>query len=322
MDALAHALAGIRLTSPLLAELKIGGDVELSLGGKGSLTGSSPFHYVSSGACRLLIGEDAFDLSQGDMIVLPHWPNYRLATGTRGSSFDILEVISEGRQPRWSPDAGLDTSLFLTLGEPPAVATLLSGIFVFEGSPGAFLLQALPALIHFRADRTGMGELLEASLAFVGGDAPGRPGYAATASRLLELLLVETLRTWALTTPHMPGLLRGMVDPSLARVIYAIHSRPGLPWSLEEMSRIAGRSRSSFARHFASIMGVTPAAYLLEWRCHLAERRLAESDVSVAALAEELGYGSSFAFSRAFRSLRKVTPAGYRRRKRMAAGRE
>lgn len=312
MDALANALDCIRLSAPLLAQLKLGQNLELTMGGEAPPSGSSPFHYVASGQCRLALGERIVELAEGDMIILPHWPDYRLMSGDAAERFNIVDVIADNRQPLWSPADGLDSSLFISLGKPPTVVELFSGIFTFQGPQGAFLLHSLPEVIRLRAGELGGEGLLRASLEFMAQEEPGRPGYAATASRMLELLLVEALRSWALTAAHAPGEIRGLADPTLARVLHAIHTRPGEPWTLASLARLAARSRSSFSDHFAKTMGMTPAAYLTNFRCHLAEQRLMTSDTSVTKLAGELGYGSAFAFSRAFSKSRGITPARFR----------
>jgi transcriptional regulator GlxA family with amidase domain len=43
------------------------------------------------------------------------------------------------------------------------------------------------------------------------------------------------------------GLLTGLGDPQLVRVLVAVHEQAGQPWSLEQMAQTAGMSRSTFA---------------------------------------------------------------------------
>jgi AraC-like DNA-binding protein len=314
MDALSLALDNFKLTSPLLARLQLGTDVALVMGDGPTPSRNSPFHYVVAGQCRLVMGSSPLDLRQGDLVVLPRWPPYRLETGAALIRTDIRDLIAQQALPVWSPRKGLDESLQLSIGAAPLCATILSGIFSFEGiEQGALLLDDLPDRLCMNASRRGLGELLEAALGFVMSEAPGRPGYAATALRVLELLLVEALRAWVLETHHSSGRLRGMIDPTLARALRAIHAQPGHRWTIPKLASLAGQSRSRFSEYFARIIGTTPAAYVAQYRFQVAERRLASRRESVAQVANQLGYQSSFAFSRAFRHHRGVTPAHYRR---------
>lgn len=320
MDALSQALSRIRLKSPLLSQLRLGRNLSLEMSDGTPPALCCPFHFVSAGSCRVVVGTEAWVLQENDLIVLPHWPRYRLETGAGSAHVDIFTVVADHHLPPWSPVKGLDEALPMLAGSAPIEATVLSGIFTLDSAQGESLLSDLPDRILLNAQADGLGGLLRASLQFIGAEAPGRPGYAASASRLLELLFVETLRGWVLATDHPTGRLRGMVDPRLAPVLSAIHSRPGHVWTLPKLASLAGQSRSKFCAHFLSAIGTTPAAYIGDWRCQIAERRLMRTDEPIAKLAAELGYGSAFSFSRAFRTLRGVTPAGYRKRLREQLG--
>jgi AraC-like DNA-binding protein len=316
MDALGHILSSIRLTSPLLAQLRLGNDVTLSMGTRDAPITAAPFHYVERGHCRLITPDGQINLRAGDTVLLSRWPAYRLETGAATHSLSIAEIGAERRLPQWTMGAGLDVSLDVQAGGPPYEAELLGGIFAFDSAGAAFLLKDLPEHIHISADDHGLASILRAALAFIREDEAGKPGYAATAVRLLEVLLIEILRSWALATRHAPGRLSGMSDPLLAPALYGMHTQPGRKWTLAELASLAGRSRSGFASHFAATVGVTPAAYLAEWRCQLGERRLAAYDDSIARIAYDLGYDSSFAFTRMFRRSRGVTPKRFRMQRR------
>jgi AraC-like DNA-binding protein len=319
MDALSHALAGIRLTSPLLARLKLGDDCALEIGDYG-WSHLCPFHYVSSGQCRVVVGSaSTLELKKGDMILLPRCPFHCIETGDALTRFDILDTAKTRGLPVWSPAEDLDEPSIIEVGQSPVKVTLLSGVFVFKSSQTALLLRNLPDWLRIDPLQYGIEDLLRAALIFVDANAIGRPGYAATATRLLEVLLVEALRIWVTETDHTTGLLRGIMDATLSQALNAIHMRPGHPWTVKELAAVAGRSRSGFAEHFTAVIGTPPAAYLADWRFQLAEERLATSDVSIKALADELGYDSSFAFSRAFRNRRGVTPARFRRERHVPA---
>ena len=97
-------------------------------------------------------------------------------------------------------------------------------------------------------------------------------------------------------------------------VLTALHEQPAHAWTLEELARVAGASRSVFAERFQQLVGSSPMHYLAHWRMLLAANLLCRSSVSLAHVAEQVGYQTDTAFSRAFRREFGVPPAAWRRR--------
>lgn len=320
MDALSLMLKTIRLTSPLIAQLRLADHVSLAIDGSEGHAHSFPFHYVVEGVCQLITDADGpTRLEQGDLMLMPNWPAVRLECGDDRVRFHMTDLIEDRRLPYWTEEYGLDVPILIPLGDGPVVATLLSGIFTFEGPQGMSLRKELPGAIHIRSGRHKLDALLNAALSFVVDEQEAhRPGFAAMASRLLEAALVEALRTWALETRHGAGRLAGMVDANIARALHAMHVRPGDHWTVTSLARVAGRSRSGFAAHFTQTVGTTPRAYLTNLRCQLAEGRLTSTNDSITTIGESLGYGSAYAFGRAFRAWSGLTPSRYRQQRRSA----
>ncbi len=129
-----------------------------------------------------------------------------------------------------------------------------------------------------------------------------RCGHEHIVDRLFEVVLLQTLR-WVLDHPSeagvQPGLLVGLADVKLARVLTAIHEAPGEAWSLPRLAQIAGMSRSAFAAAFKSALAQTPGEYLSAWRMQLAEQQLQHGH-SVKSIAITLGFADSASFSKAF----------------------
>ena len=103
------------------------------------------------------------------------------------------------------------------------------------------------------------------------------------------------------------GLITGLADPALARVLTALHERPGHAWSLEAMAHHAGMSRSAFAARFKGLLGQTPADYLADWRLSIAQSQLLRGD-SVKVIGEQLGYANPSALSRVFAQRLGLSP--------------
>ncbi|MCA9645054.1 MAG: helix-turn-helix transcriptional regulator, partial [Myxococcales bacterium] len=88
---------------------------------------------------------------------------------------------------------------------------------------------------------------------------------------------------------------------------------PAEPWSVEELAKRAGMSRSGFAARFNELLGEAPGQYLTRWRIQLASQRLRDTDESIASVAAKVGYGSESAFSRAFKREAGRGPADFRK---------
>ncbi|MDM0014882.1 AraC family transcriptional regulator [Variovorax sp. J22P168] len=182
----------------------------------------------------------------------------------------------------------------------------------FEGGDAHPLARALPPLI-----RLPLREVpgLEASLSLLFAETTQvLCGHRLLADRLFEVVLIQLLR-WLLDHPQeveLPvGLLTGLGEPPLARALVALHERPGDPWPLDEMARVAGMSRSAFAARFKSRVGTTPANYLAAWRLAIAQARLRDG-TPVKAIADELGYANASALSRLFTQKVGMSPREWR----------
>lgn len=170
----------------------------------------------------------------------------------------------------------------------------------FDGGEAHPLARALPPLIRLPLHAV---EGLEQSLALLFAETTRvQCGHRLLADRLFEVVLIQLLR-WLVDHPQEsdlpPGLLTGLGDAQLARVLVAMHERPGEPWVLEDMAREAGLSRSSFAQRFKATVGTTPADYLASWRLSIAQAELRKG-ASVKAVAATLGYANASALSRLF----------------------
>jgi AraC-like DNA-binding protein len=144
------------------------------------------------------------------------------------------------------------------------------------------------------------------------------PGREAVLAKLSEALLLEMLRQYVGDLPHeTASWFAGVRDPIIGRALSAIHKEPGRRWSLTELGREAGLSRTRLAERFTRFTGRPPMTYLAEWRLHLAGRFLTDGlspDSTVADIASRVGYSSESAFCRAFKKEFGVPPAQFRRR--------
>lgn len=181
----------------------------------------------------------------------------------------------------------------------------------FDGGASHPLARALPSMVVLPLS-TVSG--LEQSLALLFAETEHvRCGHRLLADRLFEVVLLQLLR-WLIDHAdqvELPsGLLTGLADPRLARVLVAVHEQPGLAWSLERMAQQAGMSRSAFAARFRTVVGQTPADYLTHWRLALTQSQLREGR-SVKAVALSLGYANATALSRVFTQKVGLSPRAW-----------
>lgn len=202
----------------------------------------------------------------------------------------------------------------LRLAASGVPATLVLCRFRFDPDSLRGMVSALPKCIRIR--RAEGADWLEGIVHFLmieAGDI--QPGAALMVSRLIDLVVIRTLRTWIHQGPAS-GWLGGLADARIASALKAIHERPMQRWSIETLAAIAGMSRSSFCERFTALVGRSPLRYHNEWRLALARDLLAKRDARVGEIGLSIGYESEAAFSRAYKTLFGHSPrVDYRLRK-------
>jgi AraC-like DNA-binding protein len=266
-----------------------------------------PFHVVVRGACEAgAEGAGPIPLQAGDVVVFPHGHTHTLATeGASPSTF-------AGSLLPPTPDKGLPV---ITHGGGGAVTELVCGFLHHDDAVFNPLLAGLPTVLAV-GDRAGDdAPPLTGILRFIEHEVSSqRPGSASQLERLTELMFVEVLRRHMEEMPlHENGWLAGLRDPFVGRTLQLIHEEPARDWNVESLSREVGRSRSALVERFTAMVGQPPMRYLTAWRMQLAALLLQEDDTTVATVAEQVGYGSEAAFSRAFRRVVGMPPATWSR---------
>src|SRR5262249_57451131 len=137
---------------------------------------------------------------------------------------------------------------------------------------------------------------------------------AWTLGKVAELLFVEALRRYMIELPPQgKGWLAGVRDPQVGRALALLHGAPAKPWTVDELASKVALSRSALGERFTALIGEPPMQYLTRWRLALAARMLREGREPIIRIAEESGYESEGAFSRAFKREFGVPPASWRR---------
>ena len=138
-----------------------------------------------------------------------------------------------------------------------------------------------------------------------------RCGRTALVNRLFEVVMIQILRQLMESGDVKGGMLAGLSHPRLRNAIVAMHEAPSKEWTLDELARVAGMSRSVFATHFREALGITPGQDLQGWRVGLAQQALRQGK-PLKVVAADVGYGSEAALSHAFKSHSGVSPREWR----------
>ena len=187
--------------------------------------------------------------------------------------------------------------------------TMLTGAYGLTGEVGSRLLRALPSVVVL--PRAEWDSPLVGLLATeVERDVPGQE---AVLDRLLDLLLITALRAWfARSEAAPPAWYTASADPVVGRAVALLHHNPAHPWTVAELATATGVSRATLARRFTDLVGEPPMAFLTGWRLALATDLLRDPDTTLGAAARQVGYGSPFALSTAYKRAHGVSPRGRR----------
>ena len=249
-------------------------------------------------------------LGPGDVAIIRGPDPYTVADDPSTST----QVVIHPGQRCTTPE-GVDLAQAMDLGvrtwgnDPDGETMMVTGIYQLPGEISGWIIGALPAIVVVRHHSwdTRLIPLLREE---VGRD---EPGQEAVLDRLLDLLLIATLRAW-FSRPEAatPAWYRAHSDLVVGRALRTLQNNPAHPWTLAGLASETHISRASLARRFKRLVGEPPMTYLTRWRLSLAADLLRESDSTIAEIARQVGYGSPFALSTAFKRVHGVSPHRYR----------
>jgi transcriptional regulator GlxA family with amidase domain len=167
----------------------------------------------------------------------------------------------------------------------------------------AAVMSALPKVVHILSEDGETPDWLNAITHFLVKEAHDvEPGSSLMISRLIDLLVIRTLRTWAANQASPSSWIGGIAEQRIGRVLNAIHADPYRAWTVPELASMAAMSRSIFAERFTQRVGEAPLHYVKRWKLTLAADMLTSGGVRVTQVAQRTGYASDAAFSRAFKA--------------------
>lgn len=264
------------------------------------------FHLVLAGNCHVAVGEQAFDLATGDLILIPQGASHVVADCAGRLPSRLETVIA---------DTGFAGAGCLIVGDrdDDAATRLLCGHFSFAPGSDHPLLRALPPALVVTAaelsDNFWLGHILQLIRERV---ASGQLGSETAIRRMAEVVFAESIRCCANQAPDLERLVAAFNDPRISRALSVMHRLPEHRWTVASLAHEAGMSRSRFAERFMDLVGMAPLTYLTEWRLQRARTLLKGSRGQVKAVAGAVGYLSTAAFSRAFHSAFGLSPSDMR----------
>ncbi|MES3032442.1 MAG: AraC family transcriptional regulator [Gemmatimonadota bacterium] len=325
MDLLSELFREVEVTSTVYGRIEA-----TAPWGVGYPAGPVPgFHVILEGECWLhrRSGDAPLHLVAGDFVVLPHGTPRELRHSPARAAFAATSVMAV-----LGGTDSVDATAAATRYQHPAATSIavqrsariggggtrmeyLCGAFQFAGVGARPLLAALPDVIHVPGEKGRMMPWVESHLQSVACElTSGRPGASMVIARLSEVLFVQAVRAHlANLPPDAVGWTAAASDAHVSQALALVHREPSRDWTIASLGAAVGLSRSSFAARFHAVMGQPPLAYLTTWRMHCARGFLRDPAISIAQIAERVGYASAAAFTAAFKREMGTAPGAWRR---------
>ena len=270
------------------------------------------YHVVTEGRCfASIIGGEPIAVKAGEVIVFTRGDPHVMSSspGMRADPFapGVIDAATRGQLP-----------FFINFGgDGPTSAKLVCGFLACDAQPFNPLLENLPPVIKAgdpRDSNTGwVGQMVRQAMME---SADKRAGGESVLAKLSELMFIEVVRRHLeVLPPEQTGWLAGLRDPFIGKALSLLHGRPVQNWTIEELAKQVGVSRSLLDERFADLVGIPPMQYPARWRMQIASELLISGNAKVATVAVEIGYASEAAFSRAFKKTVGMSPSAWRRRR-------
>ena len=269
------------------------------------------YHLLVEGNCRARLPDGAatIDLAEGDLIMFPHADAHLLGSDLRRPALPAVTLVQT------SPEGGLARIVHGGGGDR---TRFICGYVACDSRLCRPMIAALPRMLRVSLGAHASASWMVKTLQHAAEESRApRAGSDAVLTKLSELLFVEALRSYLETVPEQErSWLAGLRDPHVSRALGLMHAEPARQWTVDDLGREAGLSRSALAERFALLIGEPPMQYLTRWRLALGARALKEGSEPVIRVAQQVGYESEAAFNRAFKREFGMPPATWRRHSR------
>jgi AraC-like DNA-binding protein len=320
-DALGETLYALRLNGLMYANSDLSGTwgIDMPL-----MAGKMQFHIVTQGACWLCFPDhEPVLLKPGELALMPRGEGHQIACDPQQPCvpfFDIpISKLSErfeymrycGANHRLEDLKEGDGDGNKAEKEEEKIETRITcGVLSFDHVAGQKLITQLPSVIHVQDEGSDLPHQIQMLVNMMAAEAATMAvGGETVIAHLADIIVIQALRYWLEHAPEASkGWLGALKDPKIGKALAAMHAHPESPWTVDQLAQQAGMSRSGFSARFSEVIGTSAKQYLTEWRMSLARIRILQSQVTLGDLAEELGYQSEAAFSRAYKRVFGVPP--------------
>ncbi len=260
------------------------------------------FHIVTQGSAWLRFRNHPSVLLQpGDLALLPRGEGHLISSGETQPCEPFFDIPVVKLSERFE---------FMRYGGGGEQTCITCGVLSFDHVAGEKLISQLPPIIHMKSDDGQLAGQLQPLMQLMAAEASSMAaGGETVVAHLADIIVIRAIRHWIATAPEAAqGWLAALKDPKIGKALAAIHSHPESDWTVERLAQQAGMSRSGFSARFSEIIGSSVKQYLTEWRMSLARSRLKTGSITLGQLAEDLGYQSEAAFSRAYKRVMGESP--------------
>lgn len=312
-DVLSQVLNAMRISGSLLLKEAYTSPWAVSVPNSGTLNGLfktakntriAAFHLVERGhiTIKLANGENTL-VEAGEMVICFSGSEHTLSQGD-GQQIVPFQDIMSGKANPFQPNQNSQSPY----------TSLVCGVFLLHDTRLNPLLTTLPDLLKFSVSNPNKFPRLHGIVNLLTQEFQQQTvGNSYVIQRYLEILCAEAIRVHIEDLPEQSaGWLSALKDPVIGRAIEIIHTLPAYSWSVKNLAKHVTMSPSRFAARFSATLGESPMAYVSKWRMYIASQMLKDKQQSIEQIANNVGYESLAAFSRAFKRHIGLSPAAWR----------
>lgn len=265
---------------------------------------NSQFWRLIKGKCSVTVpGEPTIEMKEGDVVLVPNGSSHWIADNPASKRISAFEFLK-------ARDSGIP--LFSGTGDK---TIMIGGHFEFENKPKHPFLKDLPKVIHINNLESDVNIWLKMTCDLIFNELnQEQPGSRAMISRLADAVFIHIIRAYLKQSTSAGGFLLALKDERISSVLKMIQYSPEKSWTIDQLSKHAGMSRSSFCIAFKKLVGETPLEYLTNWRMIKAKEILMHGNEKISNVAFSVGYQSEAAFSRIFKLKVHQTPSVFKQK--------
>lgn len=258
------------------------------------MPGTAIFHIVLAGSCVAEYEGNSLQLKAGDFLFVSKGQGHVLKQNASSEATGLFELERKQIGEHYET---------LTIEGSGETVTMLCGVVSLQHPSAEFLIDAMPPFIYIECAKSPLSSWMSQTVRLISEEAENnRIGGETVLTRLADVLVVQALRKWVEEIDHNENSwLSALNDKQIGQALRCIHATPGQAWTLENLGRRVGMSRTAFATRFTKLVGEPMLQYLTRWRMNLAAMRIRNGEKVTPEMIEELGYQSESSFRRTFK---------------------